>query len=404
MSKSQNRCKFDIYIMTGKTIPSLASRVKDNFSQAFAKSDFLTVRSPGRVNLIGEHTDYNNGFVLPAAIDKAIYMAVSRRDDDELHILSLDLHQTFTGSVNRIAVSGMHWPDYILGVVEQLQHMGCPIGGFNLVFGGDIPPGAGLSSSAALECATAFALNELFGLSLDRLTMVKLSQAAENEFVGLKCGIMDQFASMFGQSDQVIRLDCQSLAYTYFPFRLDGVRIVLLDSRVKHSLASTQYNIRRQQCETGVRLVQKIQPAVRSLRDVTMELLQEAVAPVDELIWRRCSYVVEENARLQAATEDLQRGDLVSFGRRMYGSHDGLSRKYEVSCPELDFLVDQVREEPGVLGARMMGGGFGGCTINLVKEDAIDDLVQRLTPSYQKVMNKELTVYVAQIENGTSLL
>jgi galactokinase len=390
--------------MTGKTIPSLASRINDGFRQAFASGDFLTVRSPGRVNLIGEHTDYNNGFVLPAAIDKAICMAVSRRNDDELHIVSLDLDQTYTGSVNQLSPSGMHWPDYILGVIEQLQGMGCPTGGFNLVFGGDIPPGAGLSSSAALECATAFVLNELFSLSLDRLTMVKLSQAAENEFVGVKCGIMDQFASMFGLKDQVIRLDCQSLGYTYFPFRMDGVRIVLLDSRVKHSLASSQYNIRRQQCETGVRLVQKIQPAVRSLRDVTMELLQESVAPVDELIWRRCSYVVEENARLQAATEDLQRGDLFSFGRRMYDSHDGLSRKYEVSCPELDFLVDQVRGEPGVLGARMMGGGFGGCTINLVKEDAIDGLVQRLAPLYRKTMKMEMKTYVAQIENGTSLV
>jgi galactokinase len=390
--------------MTEKTIPSLASRVKDSFREAFPGSDFLTVRSPGRVNLIGEHTDYNNGFVLPAAIDKAICMAAGRRDDDELHIVSLDLHQTYAGSIRRLSPSGIHWPDYILGVVEQLQSMGCPPGGFNMVFGGDIPPGAGLSSSAALECATAFALNELFGLSLDRLTMVKLAQAAENEFVGLKCGIMDMFASMFGQKEQVIRLDCQSLAYAYFPFRMDGVRILLLDTRVKHSLASSQYNVRRQQCEAGVRLVQKRHPFVRSLRDITMEMLQECVAPVDELIWNRCSFVVEENARLQAATGDLQQGDLVSFGKKMYGSHHGLSRKYEVSCPELDFLVDQVRDEPGVLGARMMGGGFGGCTINLVREDAIDGLVQRLAPLYAKTMEKEMKVYIAQIEDGTSTL
>ena len=390
--------------MTGKTVPSLASRVTDTFEQAFGHGDFLTVRSPGRVNLIGEHTDYNNGFVLPAAIDKAICMAVGRRSDEEVHIVSLDLHQTFSGSVRHIVPSGMHWPDYILGVVEQLQSMGCETGGFDLAFGGDIPPGAGLSSSAALECATAYSLNELFGLALDPLTMVKLSLAAENEFVGVKCGIMDQFASMFGKKDHVIRLDCQSLAYTYFPFRMDGIRIVLLDTRVKHSLASSQYNIRRQQCESGVRMVQKFRPSVRSLRDVTAEMLLEAVAPLDELIFRRCSYVVEENERLQAATEDLQQGDLVSFGQRMFGSHDGLSRKYEVSCPELDFLVDQVREEPGVIGARMMGGGFGGCTINLVKENAIDDLLQRLEPMYRRAMNKELKVYIGQIENGTSIV
>ena len=291
-----------------------------------------------------------------------------------------------------------------MGVIEQLQSMGCTLRGMNIAFGGDIPPGAGLSSSAALECATAFALNGLFGLGLDRLTMVKLSQAAENEFVGVKCGIMDQFASMFGQKDQVIRLDCQSLAYHYFPFRMEGIRIVLLDTRVKHSLVSSQYNIRRQQCETGVRLVQKYHPFVRSLRDVTADMLAEAVAPVDELLFRRCSYVVEENARLLAATEDLQRGDMVSFGQKMFGSHDGLSMKYEVSCPELDFLVDQVRDEPGVIGARMMGGGFGGCTINLVKEGAIDGLVQRLGPLYRKTMDKEMKVYIGQIGNGTSLL
>ncbi|HVS97249.1 MAG TPA: galactokinase [Puia sp.] len=392
--------------MKGNTVPSLASRVTDTFKQAFtgATGELLIVRSPGRVNLIGEHTDYNNGFVLPAAIDKSICMAVSRRADDEVHIVSLDLRQTYTGSVRHVAPSGMHWPDYILGVVEQLQSMGCETGGVNLAFGGDIPPGAGLSSSAALECATAFAMNELFGLALDPLTMVKLSQAAENEFVGVKCGIMDQFASMFGKKDHVIRLDCQTLAYSYFPFRLDGIRIVLLDTRVKHSLASSQYNIRRQQCESGVRMVQKRHPSVRTLRDVTGEMLRETVAPVDELIWRRCSYVVEENERLQAATEDLERGDLVSFGQRMFGSHEGLSHKYEVSCPELDFLVDQVREEPGVIGARMMGGGFGGCTINLVREDAIEDLAGRLTRMYRTAMNKELKVYIGQIENGTSIV
>lgn len=390
-------------MIKNETIPSLASRVSERFKEVFAPGGFLTVRSPGRVNLIGEHTDYNNGFVLPAAIDKAIWMAVDRRADDEVHLVAMDLDQTWTGSVRQLAASGIHWPDYILGVIEQLQSMGCQTGGFNLVFAGDIPPGAGLSSSAALECATAFALNELFGLQLDRLTMVKLSQAAENEFVGVKCGIMDQFASLFGQRDQVIRLDCQSLAYTYFPFRMEDFRIVLLDSRVKHSLASSQYNIRRQQCEAGVRLVQKEHPTVRSLRDVTLEMLQEYVAPVDELIYRRCSYVVEENDRLLAATEDLRRGDLAAFGGRMFGSHDGLSRKYEVSCPELDFLVDQVRGEPAVMGARMMGGGFGGCTINLVKEDAIDGLVQRVAPLYRKTMHKELKVYIAQIEGGTSL-
>lgn len=388
---------------TTATIPSLALRVQAKFQDVFGSREHLTVRSPGRVNLIGEHTDYNHGFVLPAAINKAIYMVVSRRNDDELHIVSFDLDRSYTGHVKRLEPSGYHWPDYVLGVVQQLQALGKAVGGFNCVFGGDIPLGAGMSSSAALECATAYSLNELFGLGLDPMTMVKLSQKAENVFVGVQCGIMDQFASMFGRKDHVIRLDCQSLEYTYFPFRTDGIRIVLLDSNVKHSLASSEYNTRRRQCEAGVGLVQQHHSEVRSLRDISSEQLRAYVAPVDELIYRRCSYVVEENARLQSATADLLRGDIAAFGRELYGSHEGLSKKYEVSCPELDFLVEQVRGQQGVIGARMMGGGFGGCTINLVEEDAIDGLVERITPLYRKTMNKDLKVYIGQIENGTSL-
>ncbi|HEY6901547.1 MAG TPA: galactokinase family protein, partial [Puia sp.] len=237
-------------IMTTET--SLSARVKEKFKTTFAGSDPLIVRSPGRVNLIGEHTDYNNGFVLPAAINKAIYMAVSRRSDDELHLVSLDLDRQYTGSVNRLEPSPLHWPDYILGVVQQVQALGHTVGGFNCVFGGDIPLGAGLSSSAALECATAYALNALFGLGMDPMTMVRLSQKAENVFVGVQCGIMDQFASMFGRRNHVIRLDCQSLEYAYVPFEMDGIKIVLLDTNVKHSLASSEYNTRRQQCEAGV--------------------------------------------------------------------------------------------------------------------------------------------------------
>ena len=388
---------------TAETTSSLVLRIQAKFQEIFGDRDHLTVRSPGRVNLIGEHTDYNQGFVLPAAINKAIYMVVSRRADDEIHIVSFDLKRTYTGTVKKLQPSGQHWPDYVLGVVQQLQALGKPVGGFNCIFGGDIPLGAGMSSSAALECATAFALNELNGWGLDPMTMVKLSQKAENVFVGVQCGIMDQFASMFGRKDHVIRLDCQSLEYTYFPFKTDGIRIVLLDSNVKHSLASSEYNTRRQQCEAGVRMVQQHHPEVRSLRDVSSELLQAYVAPVDELIYRRCSYVVEENARLQSATADLLRGDVAAFGRELYGSHEGLSKKYAVSCPELDFLVDAVRDQQGVIGARMMGGGFGGCTINLVEEDAIEGLVERVAPLYRKAMNKELKVYIGQIENGTSV-
>jgi galactokinase len=385
-------------------IPSLAFRIQEKFERLYGAGDTLTVRSPGRVNLIGEHTDYNNGFVLPAAIDKAIYMVVRPRSDQRIRLYSYDLDQSFESVLGQLILSGLHWPDYILGVVQQVKAMGHTPGGFDLVFGGDIPLGAGMSSSAALECATAFALNEVFGLGFDPLTMVKLSQKAENVFVGVQCGIMDQFASMFGRRDHVIRLDCQSLAYSYFPFKTDGIRIVLLDTQVKHSLASSEYNTRRQQCEAGVSLVRQHHPEVKSLRDVDAAMLSAFVKPVDELIYRRCSYVIEENERLLAATQDLERGDLAAFGRRLYGSHEGLSKKYEVSCPELDFLVEQVRDREGVIGARMMGGGFGGCTINLVREEAIDELVTWLTPLYREAMGKELKAYMGQIENGTSVL
>jgi len=390
-------------IKTTENAPSLSYRVKEKFRTVFAESNPLIVRSPGRVNLIGEHTDYNHGFVLPAAINKAIYMAVSRRSDDELHLVSLDLDRKFVGSAGKVVPSSLHWPDYILGVVQQIQALGHELGGFNCVFGGDIPLGAGMSSSAALECATAYAVNQLFGLGLDPMTMVKLAQRAENVFVGVQCGIMDQFASMFGRKNHVIRLDCQSLEYAYVPFDTAGIRIVLLDTNVKHSLASSEYNTRRQQCEEGVRLIQAHHPEVKSLRDVSLDMLKAYVAPVDALVNQRCEYVVEEIARLLAATEDLQKGDIAAFGRQLFATHDGLSRKYAVSCPELDFLVDQVKDDPAVIGARMMGGGFGGCTINLVKEEAIDGLVERLAPVYRKAMKKDMKVYIGQIENGTSL-
>jgi galactokinase len=261
-----------------------------------------------------------------------------------------------------------------------------------------------MSSSAALECATIYSLNEIFDLGLDKLTMVKLAQRSENEFVGVKCGIMDQFASMYGRKEHAIRLDCQSLEYEYVPFNMDGIRIVLFDTRVKHSLASSEYNLRRQQCEAGVKLVKAHHPDVNSLRDVTPDMLARYIAPADPIIYKRCRYVVEENARLLAACEDLRQGNIAAFGRKMFATHEGLSVLYQVSCAELDFLVEHVKDHPAVLGARMMGGGFGGCTINLVREEAIGELVAHTVTAYAKAMNKELKVYKGQIENGTSRL
>jgi galactokinase len=382
---------------------TVLSEVTKIFQQHFGSPD-LIARSPGRINLIGEHTDYNLGFVLPASIDKAIYMAIQKREDNELHLVAGDLNRKFSTTLDTIQYTEEHWPNYILGVVDQLCKAGYSISGFNAVISGDVPLGAGLSSSAAVECVTAFALNTLFGLGLDRKTMVQLSQKAENEFVGLQCGIMDQFASMFGKKQQVIRLDCRSLEYEYIPFNSDNIRIVLFDTGVKHSLASSEYNLRRQQCEAGVEIIQKQYPRVQSLRDATVNMVNDCLRNGDDVVYRRCKYVVEEIQRLQDGCADLVQHDLTSFGQRMFATHDGLSRLYEVSCAEADALVGMVTNNDAVFGARMMGGGFGGCTINLVKKENVDALISSVGEKYSAQFNQPLQTYVVAIDNGTSLI
>ncbi len=358
-------------------------------------------RSPGRVNILGEHTDYNEGFVLPAAIDKAIYIAISKREDKLINLYAEDFQDRFQSSLDDIKPGEKQWPNYILGVVNQLQQRGHKLGGFNLVIDGDVPLGAGLSSSAAVECATAFALNSLFDLSVSKMDMVKIAQKAEHTFAGVMCGIMDQFASMFGKKDHVVKLDCRSLEYEYLPFDLQNARIVLLNTNVKHNLASSEYNTRRQESEAGIALIRQHHPEVNSLRDVTMEMLDNYVKEQNPLVYRRCKYVVEENARLIGACEDLRKGDLISLGKKMFITHKGLSEDYEVSCRESDFLVEFVKDNPAVLGARMMGGGFGGCTINLVKEEAIGELIEKASKAYKENTGLELTAYIARIEDGS---
>lgn len=377
----------------------LVSRFHDIFN-----AEPIVTRSPGRVNIIGEHTDYNQGFVLPAAIDKSIYVAVSKREDDQIHLYANEFDEALTFQMDALKPTKEKWPDYILGVVDQLQKTKYETGGFNLLLDGEVPIGAGLSSSAAVECATVFALNELFSLNLAKLEMVHIAQKAEHNFAGVMCGIMDQFASMFGQRDHVIKLDCRSLEYEYVPLNLQGIKIVLLDTNVKHSLSSSAYNTRREQCEQGVAWVREQLPEINSLRDINMKILDDFVAPKDQLIYTRCRYVVKENKRLLEACRDLKNGDIPALGKKMFETHEGLSKQYEVSCRELDFLVEAVKDNPSVLGARMMGGGFGGCTINLVREEHIEQLTDSLSRSYQKAMQLDLSVYVVKIENGTGLL
>lgn len=381
---------------------NLLKQVETVFHELFGVKN-LIVRSPGRINLIGEHTDYNHGFVLPAAIDKAVYFAIGLRNDEEVHLYATNMQESYQTRLDSLSAPPFHWSAYVLGVVDQLQRNGFPISGFNAVINGEIPIGAGMSSSAGLECATVFALKDLFQLELDTLDMIKLAQKAENEFVGVKCGIMDMFASMLGKKNMAIQLDCHDLSYKYFPFALRDYKIVLFDTRVKHSLAGGEYNLRRQQCEEGVDLLQKIYPQVKSLRDVNISMLQsDLIKMASSTVFNRCCYVVEENLRLLKGCELLLGNDIAGFGKKMYASHEGLSKLYEVSCNELDLLVELAKKESSIAGARMMGGGFGGCTINLIREVAIDDIYNRFEEEYFQETGQELKMYITTAQDGTS--
>ncbi|HEX2608069.1 MAG TPA: galactokinase [Flavisolibacter sp.] len=382
--------------------PFNAERFTAQFRELY-KQEPLLVRSPGRVNIIGEHTDYNDGFVLPAAIDKAAHIAIAKRNDDTIRLYAQEFNESFECTLSTMHPTDQQWPNYILGVVDQLQKRGYTTGGFDLLLEGNVPIGAGLSSSASIECATAFALNELFQLGIEKKALPEIAQKAEHVYAKVLCGIMDQFASVFGKKDHVIKLDCRSLDYEYVPLKMDGIKILLLNTNVKHSLASTAYNQRRKECEEGAALVRRHHPEVKNLRDVTLEQLDQYV-PKDSIVYQRCRFVIEENIRLLTACEDLRHGDIPALGQKMFRAHDGLSKEYEVSCKELDFLVDAVRDNPDVLGARMMGGGFGGCTINLVKEAAVDGLIEKLSQVYESTMQLPLTAYVAQIADGTGIM
>ena len=381
----------------------IAEKILRKFRELFNEEPLL-VRSPGRVNLIGEHTDYNMGFVLPGAIEKAIYLAVSPRDDDKIKLFAVDLDEEIECNVNDYKHSEKVWANYLIGVVDQLNKRGCPLKGFNCVFGGDIPIGAGLSSSAAVEAGLTFALNKILNLNIEKLEIVKIAQKAENEFVGVKCGIMDQYINIFGKAQNVLRIDCRSLDYEYFPFDFENTSIILFNTHVYHSLATSEYNVRREECTTGVNIIKKEHPGVRSLRDVSCEILNEYKNTLSPKVFNRCKYTVEENVRLLDACNALTSHDLKSFGKFMYQTHEGLSKDYEVSCPELDYLVELTKNNPSVYGARMMGGGFGGCTINLIEKDAVDEISNFIQNEYKKKFNKDASVYKTMISGGTNVL
>lgn len=382
----------------------MMNNIQRKFKELFG-GQAAVYASPGRVNLIGEHTDYNEGFVLPGAIDKAMFLAIRPNGGKQVNVFSIDYDEmvTFLPSKEKLPE---HWANYILGVVMELKETGAETGGFDSVFGGDIPLGAGLSSSAALESVFAFALNDLFGLGKSRAELARIGQLAEHHYAGVRCGIMDQFASLHGQAGQLIKLDCRSLGFERIPFdpQAAGYRLVLIDTMVKHSLASSEYNVRRQQCEAGVAVVRQKHPSVSSLRDISPEMLDESKSLMEPIVFQRCQYVIEENIRLLRACDALQENDLPTFGQMMTGSHEGLRHKFEVSCVELDFLADLATKTPGILGARMMGGGFGGCTINLVSAAAHDAFIDDATRNFEKQFGLKPKVYDVVISEGARKL
>lgn len=357
--------------------------------------------SPGRINLIGEHTDYNLGFVLPAAIDKAIYVALKPASGRISRIYSVDYDAQIDICLSGEQAPECQWGRYVYGVAREMIKCGAGIEAVDMVFGGDVPLGAGLSSSAALESAVAFALNETFGCGFSRSQLARIGQLTEHNYIGVRCGIMDQFASLMGRRGNAVRLDCRSLEYALFPFAPQECRLVLIDSMVKHSLASSQYNVRRAQCEQGVAIVASHEKGIESLRDVTTDMLEKYKDEMDDTVYRRCKYVIDENDRLLNGCTALEEGDYRKFGRYMFGSHDGLSKEYEVSCTELDFIVDIARNTTGVLGARMMGGGFGGCVINLVENGCHDAYLADVTNRFFHRFGIKPRVIDVIISDGT---
>ena len=373
----------------------------DNFRQLFGQSPRL-FRAPGRVNLIGEHTDYNDGFVMPAAIELACWVASAGREDRRLVVRSENFQETVELDLDQAHPQRQgRWSDYVQGVAVVLEGSGHRLRGANLLVKSDVPIGSGLSSSAAIEVAAGLALLNNSGLEMEPREFARLCQRAENEFVGARCGIMDQFASCFGQAEHVLLLDCRSLEYRPLPLPA-GVALVICDSGVHHAVAGGEYNARRAECEAGVRVLARRRPEIRALRDATLDDLENSCAELGDVVYRRCRNVVSENARVLQAAEALEKHNLQLFGSRMAESHRSLRDDFEVSCAELDLLVELAGKSPGVYGARMTGGGFGGCTVNLVEANRVEEFRQSVSASYQHAAGRAAKIYVSEAAAGAS--
>lgn len=380
----------------------MRTKISEKFNTIFScEGEFFA--SAGRINLIGEHTDYNGGYVFPGAIDKGIMAEIKLNGTGKVCAYSLDLDEYVEFGLNEEDMPSQSWSRYIFGVCREIIKRGGKISGFNTVFAGDVPLGAGMSSSAALESTFAFALNYLFDLGIDKFELARIGQATEHNYCGVKCGIMDQFASVFGKKGHLMRLDCKTMEYKYYPFNPEGYRLVLLDSVVKHELASSAYNKRRESCERAAAAIRELHPEVEFLRDARREWLDEVKDRISEEDFMRAEYVIGEVARVLDVCDALERGDYETVGEKMYETHYGMSKLYEVSCEELDFLND-VAKECGVTGSRVMGGGFGGCTINLVKNEIYDAFIAKATSSFKERFGHEPKIYDVVISDGARKL
>ncbi len=357
-------------------------------------------RAPGRVNLIGEHTDYNEGFVMPVAINFSTFVAISKRDDSLLKLHSDTFKENATADLPKLPERGQkHWSDYPFGVAVKLKEAGYQLSGANIFVHGEVPLGSGLSSSAAIEVSTGLGLLDISAQNIDRLQLAKICQRAENEFVGARTGIMDQFVCCFGKAGNAVMLDCRSLESQALPIP-DEVKLVVCNTMVKHELASNEYNQRREECEEGVRILSSHLPNVKSLRDVTFQNVDKFREELGEVVFKRCRHITTENDRVRAAADALRERDLKGFGQLMYKSHESLRHDYEVSCRELDVMVELAAQIDGVFGARMTGGGFGGCTINLVAASAVDEFSRAIKQRYAEVTQRDPDVYVCTAADG----
>ena len=376
--------------------------IKDKFNSLFG-NELNLYTSPGRVNLIGEHTDYNGGFVFPGAIDKGIFAAINPNGTDKIRAYSIDYHAMSEFGMREEDAPKEPWARYIFGVVREMQKRGFTPKGFDTVFAGDVPLGAGMSSSAALESTFAFALNDIYKLGIDKFELARIGQSTEHNYCGVKCGIMDQFASIFGKKGHLMRLNCATMEFEYFPFDPKGYKVVLLDTAVKHELASSAYNKRRESCENACAHIAAKHPEIKYLSDATMAMLDEVKNEISNEDYMRAKYVIGEKQRVLDVCDALEKSDYEIVGDRMYGTHYGMSKEYEVSCDELDFLND-IAKECGVTGSRVMGGGFGGCTINLVKEDLYNEFIATAKERFNKKFGHEPKVYDVIISDGARKL